>query len=131
MKSSNSKQEVPFLVGDLAFRSIVMVEGTTAMESVPKEIATLGGGCFWCLEAVLEQLRGVERVESGYSGGNRVDPSYQEVCAGDTGHAEVIQDHLRSEGHFLFGKFLRFFSPSTTRPRPIGKEPTWARSIVR
>jgi peptide-methionine (S)-S-oxide reductase len=56
-----------------------------------KEVATLGGGCFWCLEAVFEQLRGVERVESGYAGGSVVQPTYQQVCGGDTGHAEVVQ----------------------------------------
>lgn len=56
-----------------------------------KELATLGGGCFWCLEAVFEQIRGVEKVESGYAGGEVVDPSYQEVCTGTTGHAEVVQ----------------------------------------
>jgi peptide-methionine (S)-S-oxide reductase len=56
-----------------------------------KEVATLGGGCFWCLEAVFEQLRGVEKVESGYSGGRVDNPNYRQVCGGDTGHAEVVQ----------------------------------------
>ena len=56
-----------------------------------KEIATLAGGCFWCLEAVFDELRGVEQVESGYSGGSRPDPSYYQVCTGTTGHAEVVQ----------------------------------------
>jgi peptide-methionine (S)-S-oxide reductase len=56
-----------------------------------REMATLGGGCFWCLEAVYEELRGVERVESGYAGGATRDPSYEEVCSGSTGHAEVVQ----------------------------------------
>jgi peptide-methionine (S)-S-oxide reductase len=56
-----------------------------------QEVATLGGGCFWCLEAVFEQLRGVERVESGYAGGAVVNPTYQQVCGGGTGHAEVVQ----------------------------------------
>jgi peptide-methionine (S)-S-oxide reductase len=56
-----------------------------------KEIATLGGGCFWCLEAVYDELKGVEHVESGYSGGPTSNPTYRQVCAGTTGHAEVIQ----------------------------------------
>ena len=56
-----------------------------------KEIATLGGGCFWCLEAIFTELRGVEKVESGYSGGSVPNPSYEQVCTGKTGHAEVIQ----------------------------------------
>lgn len=56
-----------------------------------REVATLGGGCFWCLEAVFDDLRGVESVESGYAGGNVPNPSYQQVCTGRTGHAEVVQ----------------------------------------
>ncbi len=55
------------------------------------EIATLGGGCFWCLEAVYEELRGVEKVESGYSGGHVPNPTYRQVCSETTGHAEVVQ----------------------------------------
>ncbi|HUV25943.1 MAG TPA: peptide-methionine (S)-S-oxide reductase MsrA [Anaerolineales bacterium] len=56
-----------------------------------KEIATLGGGCFWCLEAIYTDLKGVEKVVSGYSGGRKENPSYQEVSRGDSGHAEVVQ----------------------------------------
>jgi peptide-methionine (S)-S-oxide reductase len=55
------------------------------------EVATLGGGCFWCLEAVFADMTGVEKVESGYSGGPIPDPTYQKVCMGTTGHAEVVQ----------------------------------------
>jgi peptide-methionine (S)-S-oxide reductase len=56
-----------------------------------KEVTTLGGGCFWCLEAVFVELQGVEKVESGYSGGTVPHPSYEQVCTGTTGHAEVAQ----------------------------------------
>jgi len=56
-----------------------------------REIATLAGGCFWCLEAIFSELRGVEKIVSGYSGGSMPDPSYQEVSAGTTGHAEAVQ----------------------------------------
>ena len=56
-----------------------------------REVATLGGGCFWCLEAVFEQLRGVEQVVSGYAGGTVPHPTYEQVCSGTTGHAEVVQ----------------------------------------
>jgi peptide-methionine (S)-S-oxide reductase len=56
-----------------------------------REIATLAGGCFWCLEAVFNDLRGVEKVTSGYAGGNLPNPSYEQVCRGTTGHAEVVQ----------------------------------------
>jgi peptide-methionine (S)-S-oxide reductase len=55
------------------------------------EIATLAGGCFWCLEAVYDELRGVKSVESGYAGGHVENPSYKAVCTGTTGHAEVVQ----------------------------------------
>ena len=55
------------------------------------EVATLGGGCFWCLEAVYDELNGVIDVVSGYSGGSVPDPSYQAVCTGSTGHAEIVQ----------------------------------------
>ncbi len=61
------------------------------MNTRNREVATLAGGCFWCLEAVFELLRGVERVESGYSGGHVPHPSYRQVCTGETGHAEVVQ----------------------------------------
>jgi peptide-methionine (S)-S-oxide reductase len=60
--------------------------GTSRME-----VATLGGGCFWCLEAVYDELRGVEKVESGYSGGEVPNPTYRQVCSETTGHAEVVQ----------------------------------------
>jgi peptide-methionine (S)-S-oxide reductase len=56
-----------------------------------QEIITLGGGCFWCLEAVYSELRGVENVVSGYSGGSVPNPSYQQICTGATGHAEGVQ----------------------------------------
>ncbi len=56
-----------------------------------KEVATLGGGCFWCLEAVYDDLRGVESVVSGYAGGHVPNPTYHQVCGGGTGHAEVVQ----------------------------------------
>ncbi len=55
------------------------------------QTATLAGGCFWCLEAVFDELRGVESVESGYSGGSVANPSYHDVCTGRTGHAEATQ----------------------------------------
>jgi peptide-methionine (S)-S-oxide reductase len=56
-----------------------------------RETITLGGGCFWCIEAVFDDLKGVEQVESGYSGGTVPNPSYRQVCTGDTGHAEAVQ----------------------------------------
>jgi len=56
-----------------------------------KEIATLGGGCFWCIEAIFRELKGVQKVESGYAGGTVPNPTYEQVCSQETGHAEVVQ----------------------------------------
>lgn len=56
-----------------------------------KDQATFGGGCFWCIEAVFQQLEGVEKIVSGYAGGEDPNPTYQSVCSGSTGHAEVVQ----------------------------------------
>lgn len=60
-------------------------------QDVNVEVTTLGGGCFWCLEAVFDKLRGVLHVESGYAGGTVAHPTYRQVCTGTTGHAEVVQ----------------------------------------
>ena len=59
--------------------------------STPTEIATLAGGCFWCLDAVFVELKGIHTVKSGYTGGRRPNPTYEQVCTGTTGHAEVVQ----------------------------------------
>jgi peptide-methionine (S)-S-oxide reductase len=67
----------------------VTIEGANSM-SQTVETATLGGGCFWCLEAVYLRVDGVEAVESGYAGGHVAKPSYEQVCDGETGHAEVV-----------------------------------------
>ena len=67
---------------------------TTNQSAAPRpglELATLAGGCFWCLEAVYDQARGVESVMSGYTGGAVANPTYRQVCSGTTGHAEVVQ----------------------------------------
>jgi peptide-methionine (S)-S-oxide reductase len=64
---------------------------TGAAVSAGKEVATLAGGCFWCLEAVFDEVKGVEHVESGYAGGTVANPTYRQVCGGATGHAEVVQ----------------------------------------
>ena len=80
------------------------------------EIATLAGGCFWCLEAVFEQLEGVERVASGYTGGKRPNPTYEQVCSGTSGHAEAVQvsfDPARISYHDLLEIFFAFHDPTT------------------
>jgi len=73
-----------------------------------EEIATLGGGCFWCLEAVFKDLRGVTGVMSGYAGGHVANPSYKQVCGGDTGHAEVVQVRF-DPAELSYADLLRVF----------------------
>jgi peptide-methionine (S)-S-oxide reductase len=80
------------------------------------ETATLGGGCFWCLEAVFERLGGVEKVVSGYTGGRMPDPSYELVCSGLTGHSEVVQvtfDPSVLPYRELLEIFFAFHDPTT------------------
>ena len=80
------------------------------------ETLTVGGGCFWCLEAVFERLQGVERVVSGYAGGRIPNPTYERVCAGDTGHAEVTQitfDPAQITARALLELFFAFHDPTT------------------
>ena len=71
-------------------------------------MATLGGGCFWCMEAVFSELRGVEKVESGYSGGAPADPTYEQVSTGKTGHAEVVQVNFNPKV-ISFKEILKIF----------------------
>jgi len=81
-----------------------------------REIATLAGGCFWCLEAVYDQLKGVESVESGYMGGKSANPTYAEVCSGRSGHAEVVQityDPEEVEFRDLLDVFFTIHDPTT------------------
>ena len=83
---------------------------------IKRETATLGGGCFWCLEAVYDDLRGVESVVSGYAGGHVPNPTYQQVCAGTTGHAEVVQitfDPAEVSFRDLLDVFFTIHDPTT------------------
>jgi peptide-methionine (S)-S-oxide reductase len=80
-----------------------------------QEVATLAGGCFWCLEAVFDQLKGVESVESGYMGGKTPKPTYEEVCSGSSGHAEVVRvtfDPDRISYADLLGVFFAIHDPT-------------------
>ena len=96
------------------------------------ELATLAGGCFWCLEAVFEQLRGVTKVVSGYSGGHVPKPSYEAVCTGTTGHAEVVQvtfDPDELSYRDVLGVFFTLHDP-TTLDRQGGDVGTQYRSAI-
>ncbi len=97
-----------------------------------KEVATLGGGCFWCLEAISEELRGVQKVVSGYSGGTVPDPTYEQVCTGTTDHAEVVQVTFDPEA-VSFRKILEvYFSihDPTTLNRQGADVGTQYRSVI-
>ena len=96
------------------------------------ETATFGGGCFWCLDAAFRQLRGVERVVSGYAGGNRPHPTYEQVCSGATGHAEVVQitfDPAVISYRDLLGVLFSIHDP-TTLNRQGGDVGTQYRSVI-
>ena len=82
------------IFGSLASRQIYSTARKVSDMTQPqygKETVTLGGGCYWCLEAVFDELKGVDSVESGYMGGDLKDPTYEDVCSGTSGHAEVVQ----------------------------------------
>ena len=94
--------------------------------------AVFGGGCFWCMEAVFQELKGVSKVESGYAGGHVKNPSYQDVCEGTSGHAEVCQIYFDSE-IISFEKLLEIFwkvHDPTTLNRQGSDVGTQYRSII-
>lgn len=96
------------------------------------EVATLGGGCFWCVEAVFLRLKGVERVQSGYSGGTTPNPTYNDVTSGETGHAEVVQVHFNPQV-ISYGKLLEVFFKThnpTTLNRQGADVGTQYRSVI-
>ena len=97
-----------------------------------REVATLAGGCFWCLEAVFEQMRGVETVKSGYAGGTVPNPRYDDVCTGRTGHAEVVQvtfDPAEVSYRELLEVFFTIHDPTTLNREGAGVG-TQYRSVV-
>lgn len=96
------------------------------------EIATLGGGCFWCVEAVLQRLRGVTSITSGYTGGQTQSPTYKEICTGSTGHAEVVQVEF-DENVIEYRQLLRVFMLThdpTTLNRQGNDVGTQYRSVI-
>jgi len=105
---------------------------TADVSSSKKEVITLGGGCFWCIDAVFADIKGVEEVVSGYSGGSVADPSYEQVCSGSTGHAEVAQitfDPSIVSLRELLHVFFTLHDP-TTKDRQGNDVGTQYRSIV-
>jgi peptide-methionine (S)-S-oxide reductase len=97
-----------------------------------EEIATLGGGCFWCLEAVYDEMEGVLSVESGYMGGHVPDPTYKQVCSGATGHVEVVQikfDSSIASFRDVLEVFFAIHDP-TTRDRQGNDVGSQYRSVI-
>jgi len=96
------------------------------------EVATLGGGCFWCIEAAFNEIRGVVNVESGYAGGELASPTYEQVCTGTTGHAEVVQ--VTFDPHIIsFKEILEIFFTAhdpTTLNRQGADVGTQYRSVI-
>lgn len=106
-----SKKFTYFLLTFLLFAVM-----NTKAQNPNTEVATFGAGCFWCVEAIFEQLKGVEKVESGYSGGDTPNPTYKEVCSGSTGHAEVVQitfDNSVISYRELLKVFFEVHNPTT------------------
>ncbi len=120
------------IVMSLLFSGSLMAQNIT-LKAIPKvETITLGGGCYWCVEAVYEQLDGVIKVESGFSGGTVKNPSYREVCSGSTGHAEVVQityDNTKTSIEEIFKVFFTVHDP-TTLNRQGADQGTQYRSVI-
>jgi methionine-S-sulfoxide reductase len=117
---------------------LVMLCGAAQAQNVKKltddhtEKITLGGGCYWCIEAVFQMLNGVVKVESGFSGGKVMNPTYKEVCTGTTGHAEVVQitfDNTKTSVEEILKVFFTVHDP-TTLNRQGADEGTQYRSVI-
>jgi len=112
------------------FTAMTLQADTTPASST--ELATVGGGCFWCTEAVIERLPGVKKVISGYAGGQTVNPTYEDICTGRTGHAEVIQIEF-DPTVISYEKILEVFFEAhdpTTLNRQGADEGTQYRSVI-
>lgn len=83
--------KLKLLIVGLLLSGLVHANESKKMNQKDRKIATLGSGCFWCTEAIFQELKGVDKVESGYMGGQIQDPTYKDICTGETGHAEVCQ----------------------------------------
>ena len=105
-----------FLIAIFALSLNGFAQNTKAKSTSNLETITLGGGCYWCVEAVYENLDGVKSVVSGFSGGKVANPTYEEVCTGTTGHAEVVQityDKTKTDINEIFQVFFTVHDPTT------------------
>lgn len=123
---------ISILLGCLGSVSVMNAEPVATNSPAHLETATFGGGCFWCAEAVFQRIPGVKSVVSGFAGGTTPNPSYEEVCTGTTGHAEVIQ--LKFDPRVIsYGKLLEIFWEAhdpTTLNRQGNDTGTQYRSII-
>ncbi|MBP1223975.1 peptide-methionine (S)-S-oxide reductase MsrA [Flavobacterium sp. 1355] len=105
-----------FLIGFLALSLTGFAQEKTVKKTSNFETITVGGGCYWCVEAVYENLNGVKSVVSGFAGGKTANPTYEEVCTGTTGHAEVVQityDKTITDINEIFRVFFTVHDPTT------------------
>jgi peptide-methionine (S)-S-oxide reductase len=133
------KRYTPCIAGFLLLAAMAACGGASSKDSIGiqnkstmKNIATFGAGCFWCVEAVFQNLEGVESVVSGYMGGKISNPTYREVCSGLTGHAEVVQIHYDSS-KIKFEELLEVFWQThdpTTLNRQGNDVGTQYRSVI-
>jgi peptide-methionine (S)-S-oxide reductase len=120
------------LIAAVAISLPTSAQSTNAMNTIQLETATLGGGCFWCVEAVYERLPGVVSVTSGYAGGHIENPTYKQICSGTTGHAEVAQIRF-DPTKISYAKILEVFWQAhdpTTLNRQGADEGTQYRSAI-
>lgn len=116
----------------ILFLTLTMTVQAETKSASKTQLATFGGGCFWCTEAVFELLPGVKRVESGYAGGHVPNPTYKQICTGETGHAEVIRiefDPAVVSYERLVEVFFEAHDP-TTLNRQGADEGTQYRSVI-
>ena len=126
------KRTVYSLLAVGALNFIALAQPTNTMNPNKTELATFGGGCFWCMEAVFERLPGVKSVTSGFAGGHTENPTYPQVCTGTTGHAEVTQIEF-DPAKISYDKLLEVFWQAhdpTTLNRQGADEGTSYRSII-
>src|ERR1700690_544175 len=126
------KQSICCLLAAGALNLTAPAQPTNPMNPNKTELATFGGGCFWCMEAVFERLPGVKSVTSGFAGGHTANPTYEQVCTGSTGHAEVTQiefDPAKISYEKLLDVFWQAHNPTTLNQQGAD-EGTQYRSVI-
>ena len=115
------KRTIYFLLAAGALNLSALAQPTNSMNPNKTESATFGGGCFWCMEAVFERLPGVKSVASGFAGGHTANPTYEQVCTGDTGHAESVKI-VYDPSQITYGQLLRVFFSVAHDPTELNRQ---------